>query len=125
MPTVLLVDDDPDNCRLLQVWLAALGHEVLTANSAVAALHLLDEHGIPDLAILDIVMDQISGLHLLDHLRRHEPACALMPAILLTARHLASDWDEAQALNAALMTKPVGRAGLAEAIRLALQPAGA
>jgi CheY-like chemotaxis protein len=122
MPTVLLVDDDPDNCYLLQVWLSAMGHRVLIAASAVEALQALDEHGVPDLAILDIVMDRISGLELLDHLRHHNPSCANLRAIMLTARELDTDRVEAGALNATLLKKPLDRAGLSAAINRALQP---
>ncbi len=95
------------------------------AGSALDALHVLDEHGVPDLAILDVAMEAISGLQLLQHLRRHKPARAQIPAILLTARHLISDLEEAWALNAALMTKPVEEAGLSAAIERALLRAGA
>ncbi len=125
MPTVLLVEDDPDNAALLQVWLAGMGHDVLTATSAIEALQVMDEHGVPDVAVVDIVMDLISGLQLLDHLRRHHPLTAQMPAILLTARHLVSDLEEAWALNAALMRKPVEKASLAAGIERALQRAQA
>jgi CheY-like chemotaxis protein len=124
MPTVLLVDDDPDNRHLLRIWLTMMGHRVLEASSAVEALHALDEHGVPDVAILDIVMERISGLDLLDHLRHHDPSCAQMPAILLTAREQDSDEDEAGTLNARLMKKPIDRAALADAIGRALEPAG-
>jgi CheY-like chemotaxis protein len=124
MPTVLLVDDDPDNHTLLTVWLQRMGHRVLNAASAVEALRLLDEHGVPDLAILDIVMHQISGLELLDHLRRHNPASATLPAILLTARHLSSDQEAAGTLNAMLLTKPLERARLAAAVEQVLHPVG-
>ncbi len=121
MPTVLLVEDDPDNCYLMQVWLTVMGHTVLTAVSAVEALKLLDEHGVPDIAIIDIVMEEITGLDLLDHLRRHESLTARMPAILLTAREMDTDFADAWALDAALMKKPLEKANLAAAIKRALQ----
>ncbi len=125
MPTVLLVDADTDHRRLIHLWLSNIGHQVHAAGSALQALHVLDERGVPDLLILDVVMEAISGLQLLQHLRRHKPACAQMPAILLTARHQVSDLEEAWALNVALMTKPIEEAGLAAAIERALLRAGA
>ncbi len=125
MPTVLLVDEDTDHRQLLHLWLSDIGHQVHTAGSALEALHVLDEHGAPDLAILDVAMEAISGLQLLQHLRQHKPACAQMPAILLTTRHLISDLEASWALNAALMRKPVEEAGLAAAIERALLRAGA
>ena len=124
MSTVLLVDDDEDNCHLLQVWLTAMGHQVHLAASALEALRVLSEHAVPDIAIVDIVMDDINGLDLLHHLRRHEPLTTHLPAILLTARDLDSDRVDAWALEAVLMKKPVTRAALSAAIERALRPAG-
>lgn len=105
----------------MQVRLSGMGHRVLTAASAVEALHLLDEHGVPDIAIVDIVMDEISGLDLRDHLRR-DRSTAQMPAILLTARDMETDLAASWTLDAALMKKPVEKTGLAAAIGRALEP---
>lgn len=99
MAVVLRVDDDPDNHTLFFAWLSWMNHRVLGARSASEALQVLDEHGVPDVIVVDIVMEHIDGLQLLDHLRRHRPEGADLPAILLTARHLHTDQIIARDLN--------------------------
>jgi CheY-like chemotaxis protein len=116
MPTVLLVDDDSTTRTLLTAWLQQMDHQVLVAASAVEALYLLDEHGVPDVAVLDLGMEQIGDLELLHRLRRHDQPCADLPAILLTARRRRTDLDEAWALDGLMMINPIACEQLSAAI---------
>jgi CheY-like chemotaxis protein len=120
MARVLVVDDDPDNCLLFQAWLRGLGHEVLSAASAVEALEILSGHEGVEVAVVDIVMRPVTGLTLVQQWR-DDPAYARMPVILLTARELDSDQDSAAALGAVLVKKPMRRAALVAAIESALE----
>ncbi len=119
MAKVLVVEDDLDNRLLLEIRLQRMGHEVLSAACAGEALALIGQHGVPDLAVMDIVMDGIDGLDLLMILRR-VPTCAGMPAIMLTARQLEGDQRLAAQLNASYMLKPVVNAELRSAVDTAL-----
>jgi CheY-like chemotaxis protein len=121
MSTVLVVEDDADHRALLDLRLWRMGYDVLSAGSAAEALTVVAEHGIPDVAVVDIVMNGVSGLEFLQNLRQ-EPACAQLPAILITARELNSDVDAARALGAAYLQKPVVFAALSAAIDRALTP---
>ena len=58
--TVLAVDDQPANLRLLDAVLTPRGHRVLTASSGAEALALLDAEDV-DLVLLDIVMPEMDG----------------------------------------------------------------
>jgi two-component system response regulator MprA len=82
MPTVLVVDDDERLLKMLQRTLSYEGLDVLTATNGRQALHLLREQQ-PDVAILDWLMPEMSGIQVLRQLRQeHDQTMVLM----LTAR---------------------------------------
>ena len=59
--TVLAVDDQPTNLRLLEAVLSPRGYRVLTATSGAEALALLESEDV-DLVLLDILMPGMDGL---------------------------------------------------------------
>jgi diguanylate cyclase (GGDEF)-like protein len=86
---ILVVDDDADIARFVQVNLEAEGFEVMVATDGVQALALV--HGRrPDLAVLDLMMPGIDGLDLTRRLRAN-PTTMAMPIIMLTAKGLTVD----------------------------------
>jgi CheY-like chemotaxis protein len=81
-PSVLLVDDDTDFLFQQQVQLEAAGFEVITAPNENHARKLLAERR-PDLAVLDVMMDQPdAGFTLCYHIRKTDPT---IPIILVTS----------------------------------------
>lgn len=80
-PVVLVVDDDPDIGRLLQIWLADAGYRVELTQSGFEALQRIAQGGI-DVAVIDILMPEISGIDVLDQVRRmgSEPAVIMTTA---------------------------------------------
>ncbi len=66
---ILLVDDAPSSCFMLRKLLEALGQEVLTAESGVQALAVL-EQSVPDLVISDIGMPGMDGYELARRIRQ-------------------------------------------------------
>jgi CheY-like chemotaxis protein len=52
-PKILVVDDVPENVRLLEAVLGPRGYEVVTANDGRAALELV-QTAEPDLILLDV-----------------------------------------------------------------------
>jgi len=60
--SILLVDDDTSNLEYLSAIVEALGYEVETANSGMAALQRLAQPPRPDLVIVDVVMPQLDGV---------------------------------------------------------------
>lgn len=80
---ILVVDDFPENVRLLEALLEPRGYEVLSANDGRAALELV-ESAQPDLVLLDVVMPELDGYAVCRRLREREET-AMLPVIMLTA----------------------------------------
>ncbi len=81
--TVLAVDDQPVNLRLLDAVLTPRGYRVLTASSGAQALELL-ETGDVDLVLLDLVMPGMDGLEVSRRIRSI-PATEFLPVVMITA----------------------------------------
>ena len=115
---VLVVDDDPDACDLLETVLRGEGAEVHAVQSARAALDALPSFG-PDVLLSDIGMPEEDGYALIRELRTRERAAdgTHVPALALTA--FASAADRAQALSLgfeAHMAKPASPRDLARTV---------
>jgi len=69
--SILIVDDDPVQRRLLEAAVIRMGHEAVTAESGEAALQLLDgaKAGAMRLVVLDLVMPGVDGLGVLEAMR--------------------------------------------------------
>ena len=87
--TILVVDDDVDIARFIEVNLKLEGYRVLLAHDGATALRLVEEH-MPALAVVDWMMPQLDGLELTRRLRA-DPMTAPIPVILLTARGQTAD----------------------------------
>ena len=81
--TVLAVDDQPTNLRLLDAVLTPRGHRVLTASSGAEALALLETEDV-DLVLLDIVMPGMDGYEVCRRIRSN-PATEFLPVVMITA----------------------------------------
>jgi two-component system, NtrC family, response regulator GlrR len=80
-PSVLVVDDDPDLLRLMQIRLAAAGYAVTTAESAERALAQLAVAR-PRVVVTDLRMSGMDGMALFESIQEQNPA---LPVIILTA----------------------------------------
>ena len=80
---ILVVDDVPENARLLEAVLAYEGYEVVAATDGTAALEIV-ESASPDLVLLDVVMPEMDGYAVCRRLREREET-ALLPVIMLTS----------------------------------------
>ena len=78
---VLVVDDDPDLCRLVAVFLAARGYAVSTRTSAEAAFSALEAEA-PDLVLTDLQMPGESGDQLCARITQRYPE---IKVIVMTA----------------------------------------
>ena len=81
--TILAVDDQPANLRLLDAVLSPRGYRVIRASSGEQALELLPSSG-ADLVLLDIVMPGIDGYEVCRRIRS-APDTAFLPVVMVTA----------------------------------------
>lgn len=72
MANILVVDDEADVLEALARALRLSGHTVNTANTAAKALALCEDHSF-DIAVLDYIMPTMSGIELLNEIRRYIP----------------------------------------------------
>ena len=80
---ILVVDDVPENVRLLEAVLVPRGYEVVTATDGLAALDLVETEK-PDLILLDVMMPGLDGYAVCRHLRAND-ATAVLPVIMVTS----------------------------------------
>jgi CheY-like chemotaxis protein len=79
--TILVVDDDDLVSASTAAILSDLGHEVVEVNSGAAALAALEGGLRPDLIVTDQAMPSMTGLELIERVRRLHPA---LPVLLAT-----------------------------------------
>jgi two-component system NtrC family response regulator len=81
METILIVDDEKNYLVVLEALLGPEGYEILTADSARSALRLIEEADL-DLVLTDMKMPGVSGMELLEQLKKINPE---VPVIMMTA----------------------------------------
>ncbi|MBN9480442.1 MAG: sigma-54-dependent Fis family transcriptional regulator, partial [Bordetella sp.] len=117
--TILVVDDDPTQRRLLQAVLEREGYAVVHAESGGEAIDRLTKGGGADVVLLDLVMPGLSGLEALAELRT---AGVTTPVIVLTANGGIETVVRAMQAGAQdFFVKPVGPERLLIGVRNALQ----
>ncbi len=89
LPTVLVVDDEPDLVELLQYALEAAGFRVVTASDGVSGLSMAESEK-PDVMVIDIMMPRMDGVALTEQIRQRG-ALRTTPILMLTARTDESD----------------------------------
>ena len=81
---VLIVEDEPDIRELVVHHLKRDGYQVSAASSGEEALRQV-QAGPPDLVLLDLMMPAMDGLEVCRRLRQ-DPATAMLPIVMLTAK---------------------------------------
>jgi DNA-binding NtrC family response regulator len=119
--TILVVDDDPVQRRLLEAMLRRFGYEALTAESGHAALNVLSgpDGDAVNLMILDLVMPEMDGHGVLASLRDRGLD---IPVIVQTAHSSIDTVVAAMRAGASdFVVKPVGAERLQVSIKNALK----
>lgn len=80
---ILIVDDTPDNLRLLSAMLVAQSYDVRSVKSGSAALMVVQAEA-PDLILLDINMAGMNGYEVCQHLKL-TPETSAIPIIFISA----------------------------------------
>ncbi len=87
MPTsVLVIDDDPRNTRLVQAMLKPFSIDVLSTNDGAAGIKLARTRK-PDLIILDLMMPEVDGFEVVSAIRA-DAATAAIPILIYTAKNI-------------------------------------
>ncbi|AHE99193.1 sigma-54-dependent transcriptional regulator [Thioalkalivibrio paradoxus] len=101
---VLVVDDEPDICELLEITLQRMGIETTTTTRMTRAVELLEGHRF-DLCLTDMRMPDGDGL---DLVRRIQDRCPELPVAIITAHGSIDTAVQALKLGAFdFVTKPV------------------
>lgn len=104
--SVLIVDDNPTNMKLVSFLLSSKGYQVRTANSADEAVKAV-EHSLPQLILMDIQLPGMDGLSLTRKLRA-DPKTANIVIIAVTAYAMKGDEEKALAAGCdAYISKPI------------------
>ncbi len=84
MAKVLVIDDDKDTMRILEAKLTDAGYQVLQAADGKEGLEKAREVR-PDLILLDVMMPELDGLSVLQHLK-FDTLTDKIPVVIMTAK---------------------------------------
>jgi len=105
MQKILVVDDDPYILMSLEFLMKKSGYEVMIARNGTEALELI-ESAKPALILLDIMMPDVDGYAICEHVKS-TPGLADIIVVFLTAKTKASDVEKGLKLGAArYISKP-------------------
>jgi len=117
---ILVVDDHLSNIKLLELYLAPEGYEIITATSGEEALEKVSVNQI-DLILLDVIMPGMDGIDVTRRIRQNN-SNRLLPIILVTA--LRDTEDRIKGIEAGcddFISKPVNKFELLARIRALLK----
>ena len=115
--TVLIVDDEPDILQLLEIALARMNLNTLSAKSLTEAMGLLEHHE-PDLCLTDMRLPDGNGLQLVEHVQQLDRD---LPVAVITAHGSVEAAIDALKLGAFdFVSKPVALDKLRELVGHAL-----
>jgi DNA-binding response OmpR family regulator len=121
MKTIWIVDDDEDMLRAVEMMVKLLDYDTRKFYLARPAAQELLNGKRPDLFILDINMPEVSGIDLLEFIRKRKNTMDI-PVVMLTTEAADVMVDKAITLGAdAYVTKPVAIEELENAIKKAVQ----
>lgn len=105
MAKILIVEDNPDNQKLIGLLLRRQGHLVTVAGDAEAARAAIAVHP-PELILMDIQLPGTDGLTLTTELRT-VPELAGVPVVALTANAMGGDAEQILQICDGYIAKPI------------------
>lgn len=112
--TVMLVDDDPQLRRVVSMFFELEGYNVVQAKDGREAITMLAEY-IPDVILLDLMMPDVPGLEVCQHVRS-DRRLKDIPVVVFTAAEMQE--EELRAAGAdRFITKPYSLEGLRRVVR--------
>lgn len=77
MSKLLIVDDEPDVCEFAKSFFKKRHIDVLTASGGLQALEIIEQES-PDLVLLDVRMEEMTGIEVLRELRSRNNNCLVI-----------------------------------------------
>jgi DNA-binding response OmpR family regulator len=117
---ILVVDDDIRMLRMMKRMLELENFQTITASSGEAALKVFEKEN-PDLVLLDIMMPDMNGYTVCEHIREFSE----VPIIMVTA--MGDDKEKVEGLDIGAddyVTKPFSASELAARVRAILRRTG-
>jgi len=116
MSKILFIDDDLLTLKLMKKASEILGHQSFTCSDPVDAIqHVL--HSDPDLILIDINMQDVSGFQVVHQIRSHSLTAAI-PVLILSAGDPHIEGKKAVESGAnGFISKPLSISGLDSAIK--------
>lgn len=104
--TIVIVEDEPDTAEMFGEMLRLRGFQVIKAYSGKPAIEVI-RTGKPDAVVLDLMMPDISGLEVLEYLKR-DPNLEQIPVIVVSAKGMPEDIRKGLEAGADVyLTKPI------------------
>ncbi len=123
MAKIVLVEDDEMLAEIYQTRLALAGHDCFVAHDGVSGLDMIKQH-MPDLALLDLMLPQMSGDNILKAMRESTWGKAIK-AIFLTniSESEAPDGIQTLGFERYIVKANLSNNELAEIVAETLEPA--
>jgi len=122
MARILIVDDEEMSALFFGEILKNMGHSVVAAGSAAAALELLESNK-PDLVLMDLEMPGMDGTTATREIKKN-PGTAHIPVVILTAHSETRAMEEVTFARAdGFLNKQADHAALGAAVDRALKKA--
>lgn len=114
--TILYIEDNRQNMRLVRKMLASQGYEVLEASEGMIGIEVALTH-LPDLIFVDINLPDIDGMEVTERLKAEE-ATRHIPIIALTANAMYGDREKfLDAGCDGYLAKPVSKGELVKTVQ--------
>ena len=122
--TVLVVDDNPQNLELLEIYMEDLTEaRVVTATNGLEAMAVVADEA-PDLILLDIMMPKMSGFEVCKRLKA-DPSTRDIVVVMVTALNETGDIERAAECGSDdYISKPIDRKSLVNVVRNLLATRG-
>lgn len=119
--TILLVDDEPGVLNILTALLSSGGYQVLKATSGKGAISIFNQHrNVVSLVLTDVTMTDGDGFTLVTELRNQK---VKIPVMMMSGLAGGGQYeDRAKRHDVRLLSKPISRTALIEAVSSALAP---
>ncbi len=121
--TILIVEDNPVNRKLLVTVLRPHGYRLLTAVDGEEAVAVACQE-LPDLILMDLQLPKLNGYAATQRLKEL-PETAKIPVVALTAHAMPDERQQAQEVGFdAYITKPIDTRAFPGQVRALLEQAG-